>query len=133
MAAAKRSALLAYCRSLPLATEDIKWGADRIFSLGGKMFAGFGASDKEATFGCKVPEEDFEALTRIEGIRPAPYAARFFWIHVDDPKLLPEKEAKALILGSYELVKEKLPKKLRKEIEEKSVRTKPKPKSHAKS
>jgi predicted DNA-binding protein (MmcQ/YjbR family) len=117
MAAAKRASLLAFCRSLPLATEDIKWGADLIFSVGGKMFAGFGASSREATFGCRVPEEDFDAITRIEGIRPAPYAARFFWISVDDPKLLPEREAKALLRGSYDLVKEKLSKKLQAQID----------------
>jgi predicted DNA-binding protein (MmcQ/YjbR family) len=80
------------------------------------MFAGFYAAGKDATFGCKVPDEDFEAITRIDGIRPAPYAARFFWISVDDPKLLPESEAIALLRGSYDLVKAKLPKKLQAEI-----------------
>ena len=100
MAAASRSKLLAYCRALPHATEDIKWGADLVFSVGDKMFAGFYKDGKDATFGCKVPEEDFAAITSIEGIRPAPYAARFYWISVDDPKVLPESEALALIRGS---------------------------------
>jgi predicted DNA-binding protein (MmcQ/YjbR family) len=79
MTAARRSALLAFCRSLPLVTEDIKWGNDLVFSIGGKMFAGFENNGKDATFGCKVPEEEFGAITSIEGIRPAPYAARFHW------------------------------------------------------
>jgi predicted DNA-binding protein (MmcQ/YjbR family) len=117
VAAAKRSALLAFCRSLPLATEDIKWGADLVFSVGGKMFAGFHAAGKDATFGCKVPEEDFDVITRIEGIKPAAYAARFHWVSVEDPTLLPEAEAKALLRGSYDLVKEKLPLKLRRQID----------------
>ena len=60
MAAARRSALLAYCRSLPRATEDIKWGNDLIFSVGDKMFAGFSNTGKDATFGCTVPAEDFD-------------------------------------------------------------------------
>lgn len=117
MAAAKRSALLAFCRSLPLVTEDIKWGADLVFSVGGKMFAGFDDKGKDATFGCKVPEEDFAAITSVEGIRPAPYAARFHWISVDDPRVLPEAEAVALLRGSYDLVVAKLPQKTRRQIE----------------
>ena len=117
MAAASRSKLLAYCRSLPHATEDVKWGADLVFSVGGKMFAGFSKDGKDATFGCKVPEEDFAALTSIDGIKPAAYAARFHWIDVHDPKVLPESEALALIKGSYDLVKAKLSGKMQREID----------------
>jgi predicted DNA-binding protein (MmcQ/YjbR family) len=131
MAAAKRSSLLAFCRSLPLATEDIKWGADLVFSVGGKMFAGFSAAGTDATFGCKVSEDDFDAITRVEGIKPAAYAARFHWVSVEDPKLLPEAEAKALLRGSYDLVKAKLPRKLQRQIDEAKPKPKPKPKPKA--
>jgi predicted DNA-binding protein (MmcQ/YjbR family) len=117
MTAADRSTLLAFCRSLPLVTEDVKWGNDLVFSIGGKMFAGFDNTGKDATFGCKVPEEDFEAITSVEGIKPAAYAARFHWISVTDPNVLPKSEALALLRGSYELVKAKLPAKLQKQID----------------
>ena len=117
MAAASRSRLLAFCRSLPHVTEDVKWGNDLVFSIGSKMFAGFRHDGKDPTFGCKVPEEDFAALTSIEGIRPAAYAARYYWISVEDPKVLPADEATALLRGSYELVKAKLPQKLQKQID----------------
>lgn len=116
MAAASRSTLLAFCRALPHATEDVKWGNDLVFSVGAKMFAGFTSDGKDATFGCKVPEDDFAALTSIDGIEPAPYAARYHWISVDDPKVLPESEAIVLIRGSYELVKAKLSQKLQKQL-----------------
>ena len=86
----------------------MKWGNDLVFSIGGKMFAGFDKDGRDATFGCKVAEEDFTALTSIEGIRPAPYAARFSWVAVDDPDLLPEAEAIALLRGSFVLVRAKL-------------------------
>jgi predicted DNA-binding protein (MmcQ/YjbR family) len=117
MAVASRSTLLAFCRSLPQVTEDVKWGNDLVFSIGAKMFAGFAKDGKDATFGCKVAEEDFDALTSIEGIKPAPYAARFHWISVEDPKVLPEREALALLRGSYELVKAKLPKALQRALD----------------
>ena len=46
-------ALYEYCRGLPGVTEDIKWGHDLIFSVGGKMFAGF-QQPKGQPFGFKV-------------------------------------------------------------------------------
>ena len=109
MAAASRANVLAYCRSLPHVTEDVKWGNDLVFSIGDKMFVAFDKNGKDATFGCKVPEDDFAALTSIDGIEPAAYAARYHWVSVKDPKVLPEKEALGLIRGSYDLVKAKLP------------------------
>jgi predicted DNA-binding protein (MmcQ/YjbR family) len=64
-----------------------------------------------------VPEDEFDAITSIDGIRPAPYAARFHWVSIDDPKALPEDEALGLIRGSYDLVKAKLSKKLKAQID----------------
>lgn len=110
MAAATRAKLLAHCRSLAHVTEDVKWGADLCFSIGGKMFAVFGNESTTATFSCKVPEDDFGALTGLDGIEPAAYVARYHWVSVKDPKALPASEAAALLSGSYALVRAKLPK-----------------------
>jgi predicted DNA-binding protein (MmcQ/YjbR family) len=136
MAAASRSKLLAYCRSLPHVTEDIKWGNDLVFSIGDKMFAAFDNTGKDATFGCKVADDDFATITSIEGIIPAPYAARYYWISVKDPKVLPESEAIALLRGSYDLVKAKLPKKTQQRIDgalppKAKAKAKPPPKTKA--
>src|SRR4051794_796550 len=116
MAFASRSKLLAFSRCLPHVTEDVKWGNDLVFSVGAKMFACFTKDGKDATFGCKVPEEEFSFITSIDGITPAKYAARFHWVSVEDPNVLPEKEALALIRGSYDLVKAGLSKKLQSQI-----------------
>lgn len=32
----------AYCLSFPHATENVQWGADLVFKIGGKMFAVIG-------------------------------------------------------------------------------------------
>lgn len=142
MAAAKRSNLLALCRALPHATEDVKWGHDLVFSVGAKMFVAFANDGKDATFGCKVPEEDFAAITSIEGIVPAKYAARYHWVSVEDPKVLPEREALALIRGSYTLVKAGLSRKLQRAIDgastagpapQKPANAKPKGRTRAKA
>lgn len=112
-----RAKLLAFCQSLPGATKDVKWGADLVFSIGGKMFAAFAYESADPSFGCKVADDDFAALTSLEGIQPAPYAARYFWIRVDDPTSFPESELRAWLRGSYDLVRAKLPAKTRKELE----------------
>ena len=105
-------ALYDYCRGLPAVTEDIKWGHDLVFSVGGKMFAGF-QQPKGHPFGFKVDPAVFDAMTSRKGITPAPYAARFHWVSVATLSTLSLKESKALLAESHRLVAEKLPKKFR--------------------
>jgi predicted DNA-binding protein (MmcQ/YjbR family) len=63
------------CLSLPHVTEDVKWGADICFSIGGKMFCVSGFHSPFTT-SFKVDEAEFEELSSKEGIVPAPYLAR---------------------------------------------------------
>ena len=106
-------ALHALCRSLPGVTEDVKWGADLVFSIGGKMFAVFPMGEYEDQgFSFKVEAPVFEALTRRKGIIPAPYLARASWIKVK-PKALSKKELQGLLRESWRLVALRLPKKQR--------------------
>ena len=133
MAAASRTKLLAFCRSLPQTTEDIKWGNDLVFSVGAKMFACFSNTGKDASFSCKVPEGDFAAITSVDGIIPAPYAARYHWVAIMDPKVLPEKEALEMIRGSYGLVKAGLSQKMQRQIDGDAPAPKTKPKAKKKA
>jgi len=113
MAAPDPKPLLALCRSLPGVTEDVKWGADLVFSVGEKMFAVFPmGADEDQGFSFKVEAPVFHALTRRKGIVPAPYLARASWIKAG-PKALPKKELEALLRESWRLVAERLPKKQR--------------------
>jgi predicted DNA-binding protein (MmcQ/YjbR family) len=98
------------CLSLPAASEDIKWGNDLVFSVGGKMFC---VASLEPPFKCsfKVKDEEFEELSTKEGFMPAPYMARAKWVLVTDPSRLNKKEWKAYIEQSYQFVKAKLTKK----------------------
>ena len=107
------NAFHALCRSLPGVTEDVKWGADLAFSVGGKMFAVFPMGEREDPgFSFKVEAPVFEALTQRKGIIPAPYLARASWIKVL-PRALPRKELEALLRESWRLVALRLPKKQR--------------------
>jgi predicted DNA-binding protein (MmcQ/YjbR family) len=110
-----RAQLIAFCRSLPHATEDVKWGKDLVFSVGGKMFAAFDV-EVAGHMAFKTSPETFASLTRKPGIIPAPYAARFHWVAVTDPKALPQDLARELIREAHRLVALKLPLKLRKKL-----------------
>ena len=108
----------AYCLSFPHVTEEILWGNDLVFKIGGKMFAVIGldpASDHCMSFKC-TPEK-FAELTERNGIVPAPYVARYHWVALASFDALREKELKALLRNSYDLVIEKLPKKKKAELE----------------
>lgn len=104
-----------YCLSLPAVTEDIKWENNLVFSVGGKMFC-LADLDPPLRVSFKVPEEEFPELTSTSGIIQAPYFARMMWVSVLDESRLSRSEWEKYLRQSYELVKSKLPKKLRENI-----------------
>ncbi|MBI5214989.1 MAG: MmcQ/YjbR family DNA-binding protein [Ignavibacteriae bacterium] len=106
-----------YCLSFPHATEKIMWDDDYVFKIGGKMFA-IAATRPDAKYvlSFKCTPEKFAELTERNGIAPAPYAARYFWVSLERFDVLHQKEVKALLKESYEMVFEKLTKKLKKEL-----------------
>src|SRR5471030_1962568 len=99
------------CNELPFVTEDVKWGDDLCFLIGGKMFCvtGFNPPLKVSL---KVTDEEFAELSNSPGIVPAPYVARYKWIYVEDANRFNDKEWEYYIIQSYNLVKAKLPKKI---------------------
>jgi predicted DNA-binding protein (MmcQ/YjbR family) len=101
------------CKKLPQVTEDIKWGHDLCFCIAEKMFCVTGLSGPmQVSF--KVTDEEFEELSSSKDIIPAPYVARYKWVLVQNPARLSKKEWEHYIKQSYELVKAKLPAKVRK-------------------
>ena len=106
----------AWCRTFPGCTEDVKWDANLVFSVGLKMFAVTGTETPAKGISFKVDDERFLELTDRAGIIPAPYLARAKWVYVENAKALGDKEAQALLRRSYELVFAKLTKKLQREL-----------------
>jgi predicted DNA-binding protein (MmcQ/YjbR family) len=102
---------------LPGATEDVKWGADLVHSVGGKMFCVFLLRDGVArTCSFKVEDERFLELTGVPGVIPAPYLARAKWVQVQEGHALPAPELDALVRRSHALVAARLTKKLQMEL-----------------
>jgi predicted DNA-binding protein (MmcQ/YjbR family) len=103
-----------YCLSLPNTTEDVQWGNDLLFRIANKIYASVSldaASPTALTFKC-TPEE-FAELVERDGIIPAPYVARNHWVALQRLDALKRAEVRRLIRDSYEIVKAKLPKKVR--------------------
>ena len=97
------------CKKLAGVTEGIKWGNDLCFMIAEKMFCVINLSFP-LTIALKVKDNEFEELTSIPGIQPAPYVARYKWILVTDLSKFTKKEWQHYIVQSYELVKSKIPK-----------------------
>jgi len=105
-----------FCLAFPGATEDIKWGADLCFSVGGKMFTVTSADSSEGGVSLKTTPEKFAELTERPGVIPAHYVARYHWITIEDLKAVSKTELKDLIRESYQMVFDKLPAKTKKTI-----------------
>jgi len=103
-----------FCLSFPHVTEEILWGNDLVFKIGGKMFAVIGldpASDHCLSF--KSTPEKFAELIEDDGINPAPYVARYHWVALGRFNAVSDKELKGLLRTAYDLVLEKLPRRAR--------------------
>jgi predicted DNA-binding protein (MmcQ/YjbR family) len=97
--------------ALPGAELSIKWGEDRCYVVGGKMFA---ATDGlSSNLSMKMTDIAYEALTETGQGRPAPYMARAKWVMFDDVSELDADEVTAWLKTAHELVAAKLPKKQR--------------------
>lgn len=106
-----------FCLSMPHATEKVQWGNDLVFKIGEKMFAVVGLDPKYDTkMSFKCTPEKFAELVEQEGIIPAPYVARYHWVALTDLNALSARELKDLLKTAYQLVRDKLPLKLRKQL-----------------
>ena len=105
-----------YCMSFPHATEQVQWGSDLVFKIGGKMFAAAPTEPAPVCLSFKCTLEEFAELVERPGIIPAPYLARAHWVALETEDALPRAEIKRLLRQSYELVFAGLPKKLRAEL-----------------
>ena len=101
----------AHCLSLPHTTEQMQWGDDLVFKIGGKMYAVMPVVPAPVKMSFKCTPEEFAELRERPGIIPAPYMARAQWVALESFDALPRSEIKQLLSKSYELVLAKLPKK----------------------
>jgi predicted DNA-binding protein (MmcQ/YjbR family) len=101
------------CLSFPGATEQVQWGDDLVFKVGGKMFAVTPLEPRPVVLSFRASPEMFADLTERPHIIPAPYLARAKWVALESRSAIPQNELASLLRSSYDLVVAKLPKKIR--------------------
>ena len=103
------------CMAMPHVKETLNWGHHLVYwvcdrDIGGKMFA---MTDVDGTgtgvlwFHCGT--ERFHEFVERDGIIPAPYMARAFWITVERWNALRPSEIEEELRQAYRLIYEKLP------------------------
>jgi predicted DNA-binding protein (MmcQ/YjbR family) len=98
------------CAAWPGVTEDIKWGSDLCFLVGGKMFAVVNL-ERPHQLAFKCTPEQFGELSERPGLKPAPYLARAMWVQEEAlGETLDRRELEPLLITAYEIVRAKLPK-----------------------
>jgi predicted DNA-binding protein (MmcQ/YjbR family) len=97
-------AIRKYCLSFPQATENLQWGGDLCFKVGGKIFTVMSLESVPQGLCFKCTAEKFAELCEHEDIRPAPYVGRYKWVLLERLNALPDPDLRDLIRQSYEMV-----------------------------
>ena len=104
------------CLSFPGTTEQIQWGYDLLFKVGGKMYAVTPLEPAPVCLSFKASTEKFAELTERHNSIPAPYLARAQWVALQTRDAVTHDELAGLLRESYEMILAKLPKKLQEAI-----------------
>jgi predicted DNA-binding protein (MmcQ/YjbR family) len=96
-----------YCLSFPQAKENLQWGEDLCFKVGGKIFAVLSLDSVPQSLCFKCTPEKFAELCEQEGITPAPYVGRYKWVLLASLDVLGDDELEDLIRQSYQMVASK--------------------------
>ncbi len=109
----------AFCMGLPHVTETVNWGHHLVYwvgdkAIGGKMFAmtnldGIGTG--VLWFHCGG--ERFHELLETEGIIPAPYLAKAYWVTLEGWDMLRSRAIEEELRQAHALIYEKLPKRVK--------------------
>jgi predicted DNA-binding protein (MmcQ/YjbR family) len=103
--------------ALPGTALDIKWGSDRIYVVGARMFAAAGSTqDPAPTYSFKASDMAFEHLVEQGLARPAPYLARAKWVQLVGPGALADEDLEAYLAQAHGLIAAKLTGKVRRSL-----------------
>jgi len=113
----------AFVLKLPYVVETVsktvRWGDKLVFRIGareagGKMFSQIDfEEDGRAILSFAAGPDGFQELIERNGIVPAPYRARIYWVALMKWNAIPDSELKELLRHARELTFSKLPKKIR--------------------
>jgi predicted DNA-binding protein (MmcQ/YjbR family) len=105
--------------SLPHVEETMQWGDNLLFwvgdkSIGGKMFAVANLDrDSNGVLSFAAGPERYHELLETEGVFPAPYMARNFWVAIERYDVISSRELEQLLRSAHQIIFAKLPKRTR--------------------
>lgn len=111
--------LRAFLLNLPHVVETMQWGANLVFwvgdkAIGGKMFALVNLDgDRKAVISYSAGSMRYPDLLEIDGLFPAPYLARIYWIAAERWSVFRSPEWEEELRAAYDLTFAKLPPKTR--------------------
>jgi predicted DNA-binding protein (MmcQ/YjbR family) len=103
---------------LPHVVETMQWGDNLVFwvgdkAIGGRMFAAVDlSSGQHGVVSYAAGPERFAELVEREGLKPAPYAARLFWVAAERWSALRNSEWEDELRAAHAIILAKLPKKV---------------------
>jgi predicted DNA-binding protein (MmcQ/YjbR family) len=103
---------------LPHVVETQQWGDNLVFwvgdkAIGGKMFCLLDLEvGQHGVVSYAAGTERFAELVEVEGMRPAPYMARIFWVAAERWGVLRNAEWERELRAAHEMTLAKLPKKM---------------------
>jgi predicted DNA-binding protein (MmcQ/YjbR family) len=108
-----------YLLTLPHAVETMQWGANLVFwvgdkAIGGKMFAVLNLDDDHnGVLSFAAGQQRYAEMLETEGVFPAPYLARAYWVAMRHWRVFRTSELQAYLKLGHGLVYDKLPKRTR--------------------
>jgi len=99
--------------------ETVQWGENLVFwvgdkAIGGKMFALVNMdADGQAVMSFSAGPERYAELIENEGVIPAPYMARIYWVALERWDALDPRELAQLLAAAHARTLAKLPKRTR--------------------
>ena len=104
-----------YLLQLPDVVETMQWGANLVFwvgdkAIGGKMFALVNLEpDGHGVISFAAGAERYAELVEQDGVFPAPYMARIYWVALERWDAMRAAELRELLRNARDLVEAKLP------------------------
>ena len=94
--------------------ETVQWGGRLVYwvgdkAIGGKIFAVVNLDGTGRVISYAAGRERFAELVENEGVDPAPYMARNFWVAVDGWGVFRAAEWEQELMAAHEIVFDKLP------------------------
>jgi len=118
--------LRTYLLTLPHVVETMQWGANLVFwvgdkAIGGKMFALINldeppdpaAGKPHLVLSYSLGPARYAELLERDGLVPAPYMARIFWVAAERWDVFPDADWQRELRAAHQITRAKLPKKVR--------------------